>query len=110
MLKKIKQALGMSSYGNEYVGSVCTFAGPFAPRGYVDCDGRKLSIKDHQELFSIIGTMYGGDGINDFAVPDLRPLSEDGQPDTGLHRKVDWTKVGKPRQVICCFGDYPFRP
>ena len=35
------------------------------------CDGRTLKIKDHMELFSIIGTMYGGDGNTNFALPNL---------------------------------------
>ena len=110
MLKKIKQALGMSGDGYELVGSVSTFAGTYAPMGYFDCDGRLLSVKEYPELFSIIYTTYGGDGVNNFALPDLRPFAEDGQPDTGLKRKVDWAKIGKPRQIICYMGVYPMRP
>lgn len=110
MLKQIKKALGMSGDGFELVGSICTFAGTFAPIGYIDCDGRSLSVREYPELFSIINTMYGGDGVNTFNVPDLRPYAEDGQPDTGFRRKVDWAKVGKPRQIICYMGIYPLRP
>jgi microcystin-dependent protein len=110
MLKTIKRALGMSGDGDEIIGSISTFAGTFAPQGYFDCDGRMLTPKEYPALFSLISTMYGGDGINTFALPDLRPFDNDGQPDTGLHRRVDWAKVGKPRQIICYAGMYPYRP
>jgi len=100
----------MSGEGDELVGSICTFAGNFAPIGYFDCDGRLLSIKEYPALFSIISTTHGGDGVNNFALPDYRPFAEDGQPDTGLHRRVDWSVVKKPRQVICYMGIYPMRP
>lgn len=110
MLKKIKQALGMSGAGDEFIGSICTFAGRYAPEGYMDCDGRTLLTKDYPALCSIIGSTYGGDGMHTFALPDLRPFAEDGQPDTGIRRRVDWTEVKKPRQVICYQGIYPVRP
>jgi hypothetical protein len=110
MLKTIKRALGMSGDGTELIGSICTFAGQYAPEGYMDCDGRMLSTKEYPALCSIIGRTYGGDGVNTFALPDLRPFDNDGQPDTGLHRRVDWAKVNKPRQIICYMGMYPMRP
>jgi microcystin-dependent protein len=110
MIKKLKQMLKLTGDGDELVGSISSFAGNFAPIGYFDCDGRLLSVRDYPMLFSILGTTYGGDGVNNFALPDLRPFDNDGQPDTGLHRRVDWTKVGKPRQLICYQGMYPMRP
>ncbi|WP_339905628.1 tail fiber protein [uncultured Cyclobacterium sp.] len=56
----------------EYIGVIKMFAGNFTPRGYAPCDGRIMSIKDNQSLFSILGDMYGGDGKTTFALPDLR--------------------------------------
>lgn len=100
----------MNGAGEAIIGSISTFAGNFAPRDYYDCDGRTLPIRDHQALFSILGTTYGGDGVSSFAIPDLRPFNEDGQPDTGHHRRVDWSEVRKPRQVMCYQGIYPSRP
>lgn len=44
----------------------------FPPRGWAFCDGQILPINQNQSLFSLIGTLYGGDGITDFALPDLR--------------------------------------
>lgn len=48
------------------------FAGNFAPEGWKFCDGSLMSINDNSALFSLIGTTYGGDGQNTFALPDLR--------------------------------------
>ena len=48
------------------------FGGNFAPRGWALCDGQLLAIQSNSALFSIIGTIYGGDGRTTFALPDLR--------------------------------------
>jgi microcystin-dependent protein len=44
----------------------------FAPRGWALCDGQLLPINQHQSLFALLGTTYGGDGRTSFALPDLR--------------------------------------
>ncbi|OQP55903.1 hypothetical protein A4H97_20140 [Niastella yeongjuensis] len=54
------------------IGEIKLFAGNFAPAGWVFCDGRSLNPGDYDNLFQLIGTTYGGDGINDFKVPDLQ--------------------------------------
>jgi microcystin-dependent protein len=48
------------------------FAGNFAPRNWAFCQGQLLSIAQNTALFSLLGTMYGGDGRTTFALPDLR--------------------------------------
>lgn len=48
------------------------FAGPFSPRYWAFCSGQLLSIAQNQALFSLLGTIYGGDGRTTFALPDLR--------------------------------------
>jgi microcystin-dependent protein len=55
-----------------FIGEIKLFAGNFAPRGWAFCDGQLLPISQWQALFSILGTMYGGDGRTTFALPDLR--------------------------------------
>lgn len=55
-----------------YVGEVRLVGYVFAPSGWVFCDGRSLSIADYGTLFSLLGTTYGGDGVNSFDAPDLR--------------------------------------
>jgi microcystin-dependent protein len=55
-----------------YIGQIILFGGNFAPLGWAYCDGSVLSIADNSALFSLIGTTYGGDGIQTFGLPDLR--------------------------------------
>ncbi len=54
------------------MGTIILFAGNFAPRGWMTCEGQLLSISQNTALFSILGTTYGGDGIQTFKLPDLR--------------------------------------
>jgi microcystin-dependent protein len=44
----------------------------FAPVGWAFCNGQLLSIIEHDVLFTLMGTTYGGDGVTTFALPDLR--------------------------------------
>ncbi len=63
---------GSGSSPDELLGDVMLFAGNFVPDGYLACDGSLLSIGANTALFSLLGTTYGGDGINTFGLPDLR--------------------------------------
>lgn len=56
----------------EILGTIKLFAGNFAPRGFLTCEGQALSISQNTALFSILGTTYGGDGVTTFKLPDLR--------------------------------------
>jgi microcystin-dependent protein len=56
----------------QYVGQITLVAFTFAPVDWAFCDGSLLQISQFQALFTLIGTTYGGDGINTFALPDLR--------------------------------------
>lgn len=58
--------------GDPVLGEIRMFAGTFTPRGWADCDGRLLPIAQNTALFSLLGTTYGGDGRDTFALPDLR--------------------------------------
>ena len=55
-----------------YIGEIRMFAGSFAPAGWAFCDGRLVAISENETLFNLIGTIYGGDGQQTFALPDLR--------------------------------------
>lgn len=55
----------------EYMATVQLFAGNFAPKNWMFCDGRLLSIAQNSALFSLLGTTYGGDGVTTFALPNL---------------------------------------
>ncbi|MEO0726166.1 MAG: tail fiber protein [Bacteroidota bacterium] len=66
-----------------FLGEVRIFAGNFAPRGWALCEGQLLAISQNTALFSILGTIYGGDGRTTFALPDLRgraPVSQGNGP------------------------------
>ena len=113
----------------EYYGVIKQWAGHRCPNNYMFCEGQTLSIKDNMALFSIIGTSYGGDGVNNFKLPDLRPKRES-------HRLADQTVVrsresgdpgnfgfvnnplvitqqerpewgDSPKYIICVYGLYP---
>lgn len=58
--------------GQPYVGEIRMFGGNFAPAGWMLCEGQLLPISENETLFQLIGTTYGGDGQNTFALPDLR--------------------------------------
>ena len=52
--------------------SIMIFAGNFNPRGWAYCDGQLIAVSQNQALFALLGTIYGGDGQVNFALPDLR--------------------------------------
>lgn len=55
-----------------FVGEIRMFAGNFAPRGWALCDGQLLAVSQNDALFSLLGTIYGGDGRTTFGLPDMR--------------------------------------
>ncbi|WOS40496.1 phage tail protein [Xanthomonas rydalmerensis] len=62
-----------------YTGQIILFASFFEPRNWAFCDGRSLPIKNYVALYSLIGTVYGGDGVTTFNLPDLRSRVPIGQ-------------------------------
>jgi microcystin-dependent protein len=57
---------------NPYIGEIRMFGGNFAPAGWAFCDGQLMPISENDTLFNLIGTTYGGDGQETFALPDLQ--------------------------------------
>jgi microcystin-dependent protein len=55
-----------------FLGEIRMFGGNFAPQGWATCDGQILPIAQNTALFSLLGTIYGGNGQTTFALPDLR--------------------------------------
>ncbi len=55
-----------------YVGEIICGAWNFAPRGTLDAAGQILPISQNTALFSLLGTTFGGNGVNNFQLPDLR--------------------------------------
>jgi microcystin-dependent protein len=55
-----------------FIGSLMLVPYNFAPKGFAFCQGQILAIAPNSALFSLLGTTYGGNGITNFALPDLR--------------------------------------
>lgn len=55
-----------------YIGEICTFAFSYCPRGFVPADGSIMSIQQNSALFALLGTVYGGNGVQTFGLPDLK--------------------------------------
>ncbi len=78
-----------------FLGEIRIFAGNYAPQGWSFCDGQLLSIQNYQALYALVGTSYGGDGVNTFAKPDFRgrlPIGD--QQGTGLSNRVVGQAIG----------------
>src|SRR5262245_32525799 len=58
--------------GEPFVGEIRMFGGSFAPAGWAFCNGALMPISENETLFNLIGTTYGGDGQETFALPDLQ--------------------------------------
>jgi microcystin-dependent protein len=57
---------------DQFLSTILIWPPNFAPRGWALCAGQVMSISQNTALFSLIGTMYGGDGVQTFQLPDLR--------------------------------------
>lgn len=55
-----------------FLGQIQPFAFGFAPRNWALCNGQLMAISQNTALFSLLGTMYGGNGQTTFALPDLQ--------------------------------------
>ena len=72
-----------------YIGEIRMFGGNFAPAGWMFCNGQLLAISENDTLFNLIGTTYGGDGQQTFALPNLQsrlPIHQGQGP--GLSNRV----------------------
>lgn len=58
--------------GSQFIGEIRMVGFNFAPQGWAKCDGQLLQINQNQALFSLLGTIYGGNGTTTFGLPDLR--------------------------------------
>jgi microcystin-dependent protein len=95
---------------SSYIGEIRIVGFNFPPVGYVSCNGQLLSINDNQALFTLIGTTYGGDGVNTFAVPNLNSRlgvgSQNGAAGTSLSSYPLGQQVGT-ENVTLTTGQIP---
>jgi microcystin-dependent protein len=74
------------------IAEIRLFVGQFAPKYWAFCDGQTLFINQNAAMFSLLGTTFGGNGVNTFMLPKLADLAP------GV------------RYVICLQGIFPQRP
>ncbi|MEM7452905.1 MAG: tail fiber protein [Planctomycetota bacterium] len=89
------------------MGQIQPFGFDFAPRGWAKCDGQLLAIAENSALFSLLGTIYGGDGRTTFGLPDLRSRSpmHHGQGDGMSNRPIG--QKGGTEQVLLDVNQIP---
>jgi microcystin-dependent protein len=63
---------GEINMADPFIGEIRIFAGDFVPEGWALCNGQLLPIAQNIQLFSLITTTYGGDGVTAFALPNLQ--------------------------------------
>lgn len=69
-----------------FMGQVIMFGGNYAPLNWLPCDGRLLPIAQYDALYSLLGTTYGGDGVQTFGLPSLQsriPINQGQGPGLG---------------------------
>jgi microcystin-dependent protein len=90
-----------------FVGQIQPLAFGFAPRGWAQCNGQTLSISQNIALFSLLGTMYGGNGVSTFMLPNLQsavPMHVGTSPSGNTY--VQGESAGK-EQVQLTLGNMP---
>lgn len=55
-----------------FIGEIRMLASNFAPRGFLMCTGQLLPVTQNQAMFSLLGTVYGGNGVNNFGLPNFQ--------------------------------------
>jgi microcystin-dependent protein len=102
-----------------YLGQIILWPGAWIPKGFAACDGRLLPINQHQALFSLLGTTYGGDGKVSFALPGLAPVVSRKPKGEGFGvTERDLAGIGEKgrdslpaaRYLIAMYGEYPPHP
>ncbi|MFC5874406.1 Microcystin-dependent protein [Chryseobacterium arachidis] len=85
----------------ELLGTIKMFAGDFAPKGYMLCNGALLSISQNTALFSLLGNTYGGDGRTTFALPNLNGRAPFGAGTSNTGKSIALGEAaGNPQTTI----------
>lgn len=84
-----------------YISEIRMFGPVWAPRNWLLCQNQLLAISSNTALFSLIGTLYGGDGRTTFALPDLRGRAAIGSGNgPGLTPRVNGQKGGQETHTL----------
>jgi len=90
-----------------FVAEIRIFPFNFAPRGWAWCDGQLMPLSQNTALFSLLGTTYGGNGMSNFALPDLEgkaPMHPGQGPGLSLH---DLGETGGSETVTLLESEIP---
>ena len=90
-----------------FVAEIRIFPFNFAPKGWAWCDGQLLPLSQNTALFSLLGTTYGGNGMSNFALPDLQgraPMHPGQGPGLSLH---DLGETGGSETVTLLESEIP---
>ena len=91
-----------------FVAEIRIFPFNFAPTGWAFCDGQLLPLSQNTALFSLLGTVYGGDGKSTFALPDLQG-SAAMHPGQGQGLSLrDLGEIGGAETVTLLISEIPF--
>src|SRR4029453_4365061 len=94
--------------GDPFVSEIRIFPFNFAPRGWAFCDGQLMPISQNTALFSLLGTVYGGDGKSTFALPHMQGNAMM-QPGQGQGMSLrDLGETGGSESVNLLISEIPF--
>lgn len=85
-----------------YLGMIMIFGGNFAPQGWAMCQGQLVPIAQNSALYSLLGTLYGGDGSSTFGLPNLR-----GRVPIGMGGTYPQGQVGGAENATLTVGQLP---
>jgi microcystin-dependent protein len=93
---------------NPFIGEIRMFAGSFAPAGWAMCDGQLMPISENDAMFVLLGTTYGGDGQETFALPNLQgrvPIHAGQGP--GISQNYQLAETGGTESVTLSTSQIP---
>jgi len=93
-----------------FLAEIRIFPFNFAPKGWAFCDGQILPLSQNTALFSLLGTVYGGDGKSNFALPNMQgnaPMHPGQGPGLSLH---DLGETGGSETVTLIESEIPLHP
>jgi microcystin-dependent protein len=95
---------------NPFLAEIRIFPFNFAPKGWAFCDGQLMPLSQNTALFSLLGTIYGGNGTSNFALPNLQgsaPMHPGQGPGLSLH---DLGETGGTQTVTLLESEIPSHP
>jgi len=90
-----------------FIGQVLLVGFNFVPAGWALCDGSLLPISQNDALFNLLGTTYGGDGVTNFGLPDLRGRTSIGYGTSTLGTSYVLGQSGGAENVTITPTTYP---